>query len=80
MKDGSDDDGDNQPLIKRVRLVGYRRDSNILTVVISKSNVFKSPSEGSEKGKNAHIKKIYSRSIIKAQNESSQRARLWCGY
>ena len=26
-KDGSDDDGDNQPLSKRVRLAGYKRAS-----------------------------------------------------
>ena len=52
-KDGSDDDGDNQPLSKRVRLAGYRRASIIPAAAISKHNV-KSPSEGSEKGKNVY--------------------------
>ena len=52
-KDGSDDDGDDQPLSKRVRLAGYRRASIIPAAAISKSNV-KSPSEGSGKGKNFH--------------------------
>ena len=54
-KDGSDDDGDNQPLSKRVRLAGYRRASTTTSAAaISKPNVSKSPSEGSEKGKNVH--------------------------
>ena len=52
-KDGSDDDGDNQPLSKRVRLAGYRKASIIPAAASNKSNV-KSPSEGSEKGKNVH--------------------------
>ena len=52
-KYGSDDDGDNKPLSKRVRLAGYRRASIISVAAISKSNV-KSPSEGSEKGKHIH--------------------------
>ena len=55
MKDGSDDDGDNQPLSKRVRLAGYRRSSaTTLAAAISTSNVSKTPSEGSEKGKKVH--------------------------
>ena len=52
-KDGSDDDGDDQPLTKRVRLAGYKRASIIPAAAISKSNV-KSPSEGSGKGKHVH--------------------------
>ena len=47
MKDGNDDDGDVQPLRKRVRLAGYRRAS-----AISVSTISQTPSEGSEKGKN----------------------------
>ena len=55
MKDGSDDDGDNQPISKRVRLVGYRRASATTpTTAISTSNVSKTPSEGIEKGKKVH--------------------------
>ena len=54
MKDDSDDDGDNQPLSKRVRLAGYRRASTISAAAISTPNVSKSPSKGSEKGKNVH--------------------------
>ena len=45
MKDGSDDDGDNQPLSKRVRLTGYRRASATTpAAIISTSNVSKTPS------------------------------------
>ena len=55
MKDGSDDDGDNQPLSKRVRLAGYRiASATTPATAISKSNVFKTPSERSEKWKKVH--------------------------
>ena len=55
MKDGNGDDGDNQPLIKRVRLAGYRRTSSTTpTAEISTSTISQTPSEGSEKGKKVH--------------------------
>ena len=42
MKDGSDDDGVNQPLSKRVRLAGYRRASTTTSAAaISTPNVSK---------------------------------------
>ena len=64
-----------------MKLAGYRRasTSNISAATISKSNV-KSPSEGSEKGKNVHKIEFNNILIIKDHNGSSQRARLWCGY
>ena len=54
MKDGRDDDGDNQPLRKIVRLASYRRDSATTPADVSTSNVSQTPSEGSEKGKKVH--------------------------
>ena len=54
-KNGSDDDGGNQPLSKRVRLAGYKRASTTTSAAtISKPNVSISPYEESEKGKNVH--------------------------
>ena len=46
MKDGNDDDGDNQPLSKRVRLAGYRRTSSTTpATAISTSTISKNLSE-----------------------------------
>ena len=81
MKDGNDDNGDNQPLSKRVRLAGYKRTSSTTPVAaISTSTISKTPSEGSEKWKKVHKSESIADQSLMTQNGSTQRARLWCGY
>ena len=48
-KEDNDDDGDNQPLSKRLRLAGYRRSRSTTLAAIS-THISKTPSKRSDKG------------------------------